>query len=50
MRTRSTWTPGGIALWLIAAILATLVVCTRADDEEPPFTSPEPPVEFEVLE
>lgn len=29
MRVKSPWTPGSIALWLIAAILATLVVCSQ---------------------
>ena len=50
MRVRSEWTPGGIALWLIAAILATLVVCTQTERKEPPSAPPDPPVDFEVVE
>ena len=50
MRVRSEWTPGGIVLWLIAAILATLVVCTQTEKKEPPVAAPEPSVEFEVIE
>jgi hypothetical protein len=46
MRDKSQWTPGGIVLWLIAAILATLIVCTERDPEpEPP---PGAPVEVEL--
>ena len=47
MRTKSQWTPGNIALWLIAAILATLIVCSdaprRSDD-----LAPTDVVEFQV--
>jgi hypothetical protein len=50
MRARSEWTPRGIALWLIAAILATLVVCTQTRPEDPPPEAKSPTVEFEVLE
>ncbi len=48
MRAKSQWTPGGITLWLIAAILATLIVCSRAPEEasEPP---PSDQVELEVV-
>ena len=35
MRAKTQWTPGGIVLWLIAAILATLVVCSQASREAP---------------
>ncbi len=49
MRAKSQWTPGGIVLWLIAAILATLVVCFGA---EPDSVEPAPdrgrPIELEV--
>jgi hypothetical protein len=47
MRINTKWTPSGIVLWLIAAIIATLVVCSQAP---PPDTRPEMPaeVEFEV--
>ena len=49
MRVRSQWTPGGIGLWLIAAILATLVVCSQLEPQTP---SPEPDsgvfIEFEL--
>lgn len=47
MRAKSQWTPGGIALWLIAAILATLVVCSQAGREPKPPV-PEGEIEFEV--
>jgi hypothetical protein len=36
VRVKSPWTPGSIALWLIAAILATLVVCSQV----PPAPKP----------
>ena len=47
MRINTKWTPSGIVLWLIAAIIATLVVCSQAP---PPDTRPKMPaeVEFEV--
>lgn len=47
MRAKSQWTPGGIVLWLIAAILATLVVCSEV---EPKPASPDMQrdIEFEV--
>jgi hypothetical protein len=47
MRINTKWTPSGIVLWLIAAIIATLVVCSQAP---PPDARPEMPaeVEFEV--
>lgn len=47
MREKSQWTPGGIALWLIAAILATLLVCARADPNPQPAPAREE-VELEV--
>ena len=40
MREKSQWTPGSIALWLIAAILATLLVCTRAEPKTEPSRAP----------
>jgi hypothetical protein len=49
VRKKSQWTAGGIVLWLIAAILATLIVCTRIEpDPEPPSASGE--VELEIIE
>ena len=30
VRAKSKWTPGGIVLWLIAAAVATLIVCSLA--------------------
>lgn len=48
MRAKSTWTPGGIALWLIAAILATLIVCSESEAPED-APSPSDEVEVEVL-
>jgi hypothetical protein len=47
MRTKSQWSPGGIVLWLIAAILATLIVCTETEPDEKPELSPAE-VEFEL--
>lgn len=29
MRPKSQWTPGNVVLWLIAAIAATLIVCSQ---------------------
>jgi hypothetical protein len=31
MRAKTQWTPAGVVLWLIAGILATLVVCGRTE-------------------
>lgn len=47
MRAKSQWTPGGIVLWLIAAILASLVVCSQlpSDTADP---APADEIEFEV--
>ncbi len=52
MREKSQWTPRGIVLWLIAAILATLFVCTgTAPDPEPPReTSRGVDLEVEIVE
>lgn len=51
MRAKSQWTPGSIVLWLIAAILATLVVCS---DLPPPPDEADgtagTTVEFEIVE
>jgi hypothetical protein len=49
MRAKSQWTSGGITLWLIAAILATLVVCFGAEpDSEKPAPDRGRPTELEV--
>ncbi|MFW2390260.1 MAG: hypothetical protein ACN4G0_18130 [Polyangiales bacterium] len=47
VRAKSKWTPGGISLWLIAAILATVIVCSQS---EPPGEVPSPSheIEFEL--
>ena len=29
MRAKSQWTPGGIVLWLVAALIATVLVCSE---------------------
>lgn len=50
MRVRSTWTPGGIALWLIAAIAATLVVCSQTESPQTPSVPSESSIEFEVID
>jgi hypothetical protein len=44
-RKKSEWTLGGVGLWLIAAILATVFVCSRSG---PPPDPPEPAIEVEV--
>ncbi|MBW1754694.1 MAG: hypothetical protein JRJ80_00845 [Deltaproteobacteria bacterium] len=51
MRAKSKWTPGGIVLWLIAAALATFIVCSQSR----PASAPSPltddvEVEVEVIE
>ena len=48
MRAKSQWTPGGITLWLIAAILATLIVCSETPYQAPE-SSPSDEIELEVL-
>ena len=48
MRAKSQWTPGGITLWLIAAILATLIVCSETPCQAPEG-SPSDEIELEVL-
>lgn len=49
MRAKSEWTPGGIVLWLIAAILATLVVCFGAEPESSePDANPGGSIDLEV--
>ena len=51
MRDKNQWTPGGIILWLIAAILATLLVCTGADPEPGPSpASGEVELEVEIVD
>ncbi|MEM8609897.1 MAG: hypothetical protein AAGF92_22585 [Myxococcota bacterium] len=47
MRVNAKWTPSGMILWLIAAGIATLVVCRGAREAEPPRPAPTE-VEFEV--
>lgn len=50
-RTRSQWTLGGIGLWLIAAILATLIVCTQTRPaDRPAASSADAEIEVEVVE
>ncbi|MBW2224729.1 MAG: hypothetical protein JRF54_11050 [Deltaproteobacteria bacterium] len=51
MRAKSKWTPGGIVLWLIAAVAATLVVCSQAPPESaPPSAADDFEVEVEFVE
>lgn len=47
MRVKTNWTPSGIVLWLIAAVVATLVVCNQSESPEAPPKAPEE-IEFEV--
>ncbi|MBT8451158.1 MAG: hypothetical protein KJO40_04235 [Deltaproteobacteria bacterium] len=49
MRAKSQWTPGGSLLWLIAAILASLVVCSRSKPAAEPDDVAEE-VEIELIE
>ncbi len=44
MRVKTNWTPSGIVLWLIAALVATLVVCNQSPS---PDARPEAPEEIE---
>lgn len=47
MRPKTPWTPSSILLWLIAAVAATLVVCSEMPSE--PGADPLPAeVEFEI--
>ena len=51
MRAKSKWTPGGIALWLIAAVLATFIVCSQSRPTSPPLpTTDDVEVEVELVE
>ena len=47
MHVRSKWTPRGIALWLIAAIVATLAVWSQTRPEDPPS---EASVDVEIVD
>jgi hypothetical protein len=50
MRVKSEWTPSGILLWLIAAIAATLVVCSQVPEvPQPPAAPADAEVEIEVV-
>jgi hypothetical protein len=51
MRAKSQWTSGGIVLWLIAGILATLIVCGRTEpDPESAGTAREVELDVEIVE
>jgi hypothetical protein len=51
MREKSQWTPAGVVLWLIAAILATLIVCTQTKPaQKPEQASDEVELEIEIIE
>ncbi len=60
MRVESKWSPGELVLWLIAAIAATLIVCSRSPETSGPETPPPAPeisaptgdfdLEFDVVE
>jgi len=47
VRAKNKWTPGGIVLWLIAAVLATLIVCSQSPPTAPPLPATND-VEIEV--
>jgi len=51
VRAKSKWTPGGIALWLIAAVLATLIVWSQTRPTSGPQGLPDDAeVEVEFVE
>jgi hypothetical protein len=51
VRAKSKWTPGGLFLWLIAAVLASLVVCSQsAPDPERLPAGDEVEIELELVE
>jgi len=50
VRVRSKWTPGGMALWLIAAIVATLVVCNGSKPRQPTTSNPGAAIDVEIVE
>ena len=43
MRVAAKWTPGGIALWLIAALVATVAVCFETES-----VTDDRPADYEV--
>ena len=47
MRVDAKWTPSGIVLWLIAAVVATLTICSQSPSREPAHSEPAQ-IEFEV--
>ena len=47
MRVNAKWTPSGLLLWFVAAVVATFVVCVGAKPE-PPTQEPPTEIEFEV--
>lgn len=47
VRAKSKWTQGGIALWLIAAVLATLILWSQTQPVSRPPVLPDD-VELEV--
>jgi hypothetical protein len=51
VRAKSQWTPAGSLLWLIAAVLASLVVCSLSKPAaEPPDVTEEVEIEVELSE
>lgn len=48
IREKSQWTPGGMALWLIAAVVATLVVCSQTEPPAPASSARSSGGEIEV--
>jgi len=51
VRAKAKWTPGVIILWLIAAGVATVIVCSQSTPRpEPPDDSYEVDFELEVSE
>jgi hypothetical protein len=51
MREKSQWSPASIALWLIAAIVATLILCDGADPKPGPSGAPGGvDLDFEIVE
>jgi hypothetical protein len=51
VRVESKWTPGTVILWLIAAVVATFIVCSQSLPKlGPPADSTEVDFELKVVE
>jgi hypothetical protein len=51
VRARSQWTPGSIVLWLIAAVIATFIVCSQIPaSQERPSGAGDAELEVEIVD